>query len=677
MQTYSARDIYNLNKESLWALPNEDHTLIFDDGNQYTVGVKATIYSWYTAVFHRRYPDTPVLPHHHLGDRQIGKGTELELMGAGLFDCLRLYGDQVDPEELSLIAFQAQNELTNDMTTRLKSFVSTISILDFVDAVEHPEIKQANEEVKPTQHSIDQTYDKIWEVLTREGELKNNTVARMSKSGLVSRGQVLQCVGPRGFTTDIDSTIQPRPILTGYVRGLHSLYDSMTESRSASKALMFAKDPVAESEYFNREMQLAGSVLPRLHRNDCGSKNYIYFKVRSSMDLELLAGKYYVAEGGQLKELTQHDRHLYGKLIQLRSVLKCAHPDPYGVCSTCFGTLSYSVPRDTNLGHVSVTVMCEKISQNVLSTKHLDGSSKVDEFDISQYDRQFIRTGSDMAVRQGNKGGDSEQSTVIKLAEGLSGRKVLLTIAERQAEDLSELDYQDVDTLAPSNISKLTEVRLTVENVDGEFETHTVPVSMGSRQSWLSSEALAYIQKTGFSLSTVSANQGRSAPNQGSYVIDLSDWDANLPLFQLPLKHTDMVEYMKTIKSFVMAAGETGKSKTQKTLKDFPTVDLGLVEFYNLINSKLKVNIAHLEVIVLASMVRDIKGGDHRLPRPIQEGELSSYGQNMEMRSMGVSMAYERQSKLLTNVRSFIHRKRPDSPFDNLLLPFETVNPRE
>lgn len=665
MQVHKARSIWNLPKERIWEIPDGLMSIEFDDGTVHSVDSKATVYSWYMGVYHRLYPKTPILPRHHLGDRQIGKGTELDLLSAGLFDCKAVYRDEVVMEDLAELAYRTQNEFYNDMTTRLKGYVSTISILDFIDVADHPEIKEANETVKPTQLSIDQTYDKIWAVLTRKGELKGNTVSRMAKSGLVSKGQILQCVGPRGFLTDIDSNIFRNPVLTGYVWGMRTLYDSMVESRSASKALIFAKDPVAESEYFNREMQLVASTLTRLHRGDCGSNEYIVFKVRTS-DLDKIAGKYHKLNDGQLEEIQVSDRHLVGRVVQMRSVLKCHHPDPYGVCSTCFGALADSIPDETNLGHVSVTVMCEKISQNVLSTKHLDGSSKVDEFEVGDFDRKYIRSGTDVTIRAKATKEEAETNTVIKLAERLAGRNIQLTLAEQQAANLSDIDYSDINKLTPSNVTDLTEVQITVEEDDGFKETVVVPVSMGARRSWLTVEALRYIKEHGWRLS-----------DRGNYVIDLSGWDNNLPLFQLPLKHTDMVQYMKTIKSFIMATGEPTRGKSGKTLRDFPTVDRGLVEFYNLISSKLKVNIAHLEAIILSTMIRSEEGHDHRLPRPISDGELGSYRRNMEMRSMGTSMAYERQAKRLTDVRSFIYRKRPDSPFDNLLMPYPYANPRE
>lgn len=663
-QLYTAREVCHWDKERVWGLADGPLTLVLDDG-QIETTARATIFSYYLWVFHRKFPRTPLLQRHHLGNRQVEKGMELKLLGAGLFDCKDTYGTAVDMEELSLIAYQTVNEVYNDFTTRLKAYVSTITILDFVEAMEHTEIKRANDTAEPTQLSIDHAYHTIRDTLMKEGELPGNTIARMAKSGLVSMGQIQQCIGPRGFLTDIDSNIFRRPVLTGYTYGMHTLYDSLVESRSASKALEFAKDPVAESEYFNREMQLVASTLARLHRTDCGSKEYILFRVRSG-DLKKIAGKYHLLDDGSYEAVKESDRQLIGKVIRMRSVLKCQHPDSYGVCSVCFGELALSIPHQTNLGHVCVTVMCEKISQNVLSTKHLDGSSKVDDFEVSEYDRRYIRAGTDVSIQKKALREEVESSTVIKLAERLAGMKVWLTLAETQAANLSDIDYHDVNKLSPSNVTQLTEVNITVEESDEVRETVTVPVSMGARHSWLTAEALEYIKERGYKLS-----------ERGSYVIDLTGWDVDLPLFQLPLKHTDMVQYMKTIKSFIMAAGEPARSKTAKTLRDYPTVDRGLVEFYNLISSKLTVNIAHLETIILSAMIRSESEMDHRLPRPIVEGELGSYRRNMELRSLGAAMAYERQAKRLTDIRSFTVKKRPDSVFDSLLMPFPTCNPRE
>jgi len=661
---YYARELWNIPVEEIWNLPDGPMHISFDDGVLET-NMRATVYSYYLGEFHRQFPNTPLLMHHHLGKQQIKKGTELKILASALWDCKDCYGDLVDMEHLSYIAYEAINRVYNDFTTRLKAYVSTISILDFLDAMEHPEIKASNDNIQPSMLSIDENHSTIRRVLKTPGELLGNTLARIAKSNLVDIKQLEQCLGARGYVTDIDSNIFRQPITKGYMWGMMSLYDSMVESRSASKAHTYAKDPVAESEYFNREMQLVASVLTRLHKGDCGSTEYLQFKVQSA-DLRKLAGKYYRLSDGSLAVIKESDHFLIGKLIEMRSVLKCKHPDSYGVCSVCFGELADSIPAKTNLGHVAVTLMCEIISQIVLSIKHLDGSSKVDDFSISDFDKRYIRAEEDITISKKLVKDEVVSNTVIKLAERLTGQKIYLTLTENQAQNLSEIFYHPVDKLTPSVITELTEVNLTVEGKDDYRGTVTVPVSMGSRHSWLTTDALTYIKDKGWSITEF-----------GNCIIDLSDWNVELPLFQLPLKHADMVQYMKTIKSFIMASGKPGKSQVKKTLKDFPTIDQGLLEFYKLISSKLQINIAYLEVIILTAMIRSADKLDHRLPRPIAEGELGSYRKNMVLRSHGQNLAYERQDKQLTDIRSFMVKKRPDSNFDTLLMPFPYANPTE
>ncbi len=656
---HNARDIYNLSKEDVWNLPDGKMILDFEDGVLETT-MRATVFSWYMGVFHRLHPNTPLLKRHHLGDNIIGKNTHLDILGYGLFDTIDVYGDNVDVEELSKIAFQTGNLMYNDFTTRLKAFVSTISILDFVDVMNHPDIHAVNSNVKSTQLSIDQTYSVISSTLNdrKDPHLVGNTLGRMAKSRLVPMGQIQQCIGPRGYLTDIDSNIFREPILTGFVSGIKILADSMKESRSAAKALTFAADKVSDTEYFNREMQLLASIVTRVHVGDCGSTEYLAFRVDAS-DLSRIAGKLYIDEKtNKLTEVRETDRQLIGSIIKLRSSLKCRHPDSYGICSTCFGTLANSIPKFTNMGHISATVMCEKISQNVLSTKHLDGSSKVDDFIISDFDSKYIRVSSEVTS---NKDGEPESNTIIKFAAGLRGKKFKLILPEEEAKNLSDIDYHALDKIVPSVITKLKEVMIQVEDKEGYSETVTVPVSMRSRLSWLTIDALEFIKHTGWIVS-----------DKGNYVIDMTDWDIDQSLFQLPLKHTDMAQYMSVIKSFVFKTG-----KKDRGLGKVPSVDKTMIDFYNLINSKLSVNLAHLEIIMLASMVNDIPAKDHRLPESKEHARMAPFKENMKLRSMGPSMAYQGQAKLLTSVSSFIHVDRPDSLFDNLLCPYPVINPRE
>lgn len=240
-----ARDVLALSKDELWALPHSNHlVLTFDDG-EVTTTTKRTIYCAYLWNIHRAYPKTPLLTRHHMGMERISSKVHNTLLETVYRDWYDTYCQDpaYDREACWKLLYETVNEVYNDFTQRIDDHVATLSILDFVEVLDNPVIREANDAVVPTQKSINDTYDTITKALIEDQSLNHNAIAQAVRSSLVDIKQVLQCVGPRGFLTEINSTIWPQPITVGYAQGMRSLYDSMIESRSAAKALMFAKRP--------------------------------------------------------------------------------------------------------------------------------------------------------------------------------------------------------------------------------------------------------------------------------------------------------------------------------------------------------------------------------------------------------------------------------------------------
>ena len=638
---HHAREIAAMDVDTLWSLPDGVMKVVFDDGVVETT-TRATIYSAYMWGLYKRYPKTPALCAHHLGDRRVGSDTHMDLLGKVMWDCYDAYNGKLEVEELCRVIYQATNKIYNDFTYRLEASVKSLSILDFIEVIHHPLIRAANDAVEPTQRSIDATYSIIKKVLNDPRELINNPVANAAKNGLVSLGQINQCVGPRGYVTDVDSNIFREPILVGYVHGLRSLYDALIESRSASKALTFTEEPLQKTEYFNRRLQLLAASMEYIDMSDCGSKEYLKWRVRAG-DLKHLAGKYYLTDKG-LRRIsdTEADRKLLvGEAIMMRSVLFCKHKHAAGVCATCFGDLALSVPKGTNIGHVSATALCEQASQRVLSVKHEDGSSSVDAIELSEYDLRFIRVGTD--------------PNTLKLSDRLDRSRVIMVVESKQAEHLPDVFVvEDVKAMPVSNYSDLTEVQFTIISPRGKEEPVLIPVSVGSRHSSLSHELLHYVKQHGWSLTA-----------NGNYSIDLKDWDAELPLFVLPLKHMNMLDYMATIETFLKATGEGG---TQKTLKDFTTTEAALAEFYTLVTSRLMVNIAHLEILVKVATIRSDDAKDYRIPLWNQVPQFGKFSQIMGHRSLSAAMAYEQQKRVLNDPSAYLVENRPNHILDALLI---------
>ena len=654
---YKARELLKLTKNQLWDLPETPMKIEFDDGVLES-SQRAAIYSVYMWKCHRVYPKTPLLMRHHLGDLKITSSTHMELLGRAMWDCYSAYQGKLDLEALCKLVYEATNELYNDMTYRLEAYVNTVNILDFVDVALHPEIQKANDTVMASRVSIEHTYAAIEKVLRDPTQLKGNAVAGAVRGGLVDMKQVNQCVGPRGAVTDVDSSFFRDPILTGYVEGMRRLEDSMMESRSASKSLMFTEKPLQQSEYFNRKLQLlcgtmehlhhtvndsvavAGKGKDRIHMGDCGSTHYLKWYVKSG-DLPALVGKFYKTPDG-LKVVTEKDKHLINKEIELRSVLYCMHPDPRGVCATCFGDLSLSIPADTCVGHVSATALCEKVSQSVLSVKHVDFASGSNDIELSEYERPYFKPGS-----EGN---------TIKLADALRKCNVLLSVDSKDAEKLSDIMFvDDVRQLPTPMISEIMEIMLNVRSASGKEESVFLTVGNGARRASMTHELLEYIKQKNWTLSET-----------GRYGIDLSDWDMDLPILELPRKHENMLDYLKMIERFV--ASSTSSKIKQKTLARCHSVEEALYEFNTLVASRLQVNIAHLEVILKALMVRSIEERDYRIPHVGNEVVFGKYRKIMEMRSLSADMAYQGIRNTFLDPASYVYHKRPSHPLDEILV---------
>lgn len=641
MLTYNARDLLKLNNDELWGLPDGKIKLIFDDGEIETT-TRETIFSVHLWEFHKRYPVTPMLIHHHINNRRLGNRTHAEILEKAQFDCYEACKGSVHIETLSKIAYETVNDVYNIFTYKLEAYVSSISVFDFVDVVIYPKIKAIKEKILPNQGSIDNAYKSINAILRDPNELVGNAIAKAAKSGLVSIDQIDQCIGPRGYIADIDSHIFRNPIMDGYIEGITSLHDNMIESRSASKALMFTKDPLKAVEYFNRQIQMICATFKDVHEGDCGSQKYLRFKVRAA-DLESCVGKYYKTDTG-IARVKSSDRHLIGQEVNFRSVLYCQHKDNYGCCSTCFGDLFLSIPEDTNQGHVSSTILGEKASQNVMSTKHLDGSSKVDTIELNDYEQLYICV-------------DSNDANKLRLSPELKGKRLLIRVSAKEANGLSVLNYtSNPASLTPHRVSQLVEVTIAVEN-NGVFEEAIIPVSIGNRLSCFTSEMLHYIKTAGWQITP-----------DGNYEIDLKDWYNDAPMFALPMKHLNMVDHMRSVEAMIKSPRKVTKTKN-KNNQGIEEDTAGIFyELYKLVSTKIRFNIAHLEVIMKATMISSIAEKNFDIPFDADSGDFGYYSSTMKMRSLSALMAYQGHVAGLLDPNSFIVKKRMTHPFDPLLM---------
>ena len=94
-----------------------------------------------------------------------------------------------------------------------------------------------------------------------------------------------------------------------------------------------------------------------------------------------------------------------------------------------------------------------------------------------------------------------------------------------------------------------------------------------------------------------------------------------------------------------------------------------LQELYELVNSKLDVNLAILEVVLYGIMIQSAEGYNYHLPKPWTDRGVGVMEAIMQYRSLGVAMAFEDHRVALTNPISYLLDDRPDHPLDHMLIP--------
>lgn len=663
MKSIHVRDIINMNNHQAQAMVLDNDIkaidITFDDNAVVRSTGKELIYSSYFWDMFRKWPQTPILGRHHvshvLKGNPLTSNTHIELLAILNADICTAYSFITPESKEPVLAaiYEVTNNIHNEVTKLGEADVISIDILDFIEVVNHPEVKAAVDGTEANHTSITATYNKISQVINSDPNLAHNNVAKAIKAKMVNANQVSQCVAVRGFPTEVDGSILKTPILSNYAIGMNSMYDYVAESRSAAKALYFAEAPLQDAEYFARRLQLLAMVVERVHTGDCGSTDYVLWRVNPPLidergnvtypgDLKFMSGKFYLDEAtGELKEIKGNEVNLNNGLIKLRSVLSCRHEDHHGVCSTCFGGLSRNVSKYANLGHLCAATMTQQTSQSVLSSKHLDASSVSASINITGEASKFLTT---------NRAKNAY--LVRKEIKELAPRMI---VPREEAIGLTDiLAVDDTSNINPLRVSSVTTVDFkTVQN--GLEFTNSISVNQGNRRAILTSEFLAYLKEKRW-----------ETDSQNNFVFDLSDWNYVLPIMRLPDMEYSYSDHSHQIAKVIESSMKNITDRSAPNSSVFT-----LQELFALVNSKLNVNIAALEVLIYAMMIptKDSNGLSRNRPGSV----LGIADVVIKSRSLGAALAFEDQTVTLVNPQSFFKLDRVDGPLDAMIAPQEVV----
>lgn len=664
---HQVRDLLALDDQAIWNIPDTPKMSVeFDDGVM-EVDSRAIIFSYYMWWPMKQFDQVPLLKEHCFVGR-IKRSTVLTHMDKCIFDTVKYLVDKadadgvcrseyVDMEYLGILTRKAITLIYNRMTYNLEEYVTGLSALDLLQVADHPKIKAVNDEL----HALDLTskgvlanselyisnaQDIIADALINDKELAGNRQHELAASEQVSLGQQLQLSGPRGHVSDIDSNIFPYPIMSSYSQGLKKLIQFGTDSRAAAKALIFTQHPLQETEYTNRELQILAATLSNLHvHDDCGSTNLIPWPL-TKHNLKVVEGMWFssVPEGGELSVIRKSNvQDLLGTTVYLRTAMTCQHEDEYGICGKCFGELRWQIPNYTNIGHVSVTELCAKVSQDVLSVKHLDGTAIAQAIKLSSGDREFLRPY------------DTKQQ--IGINPKINADNIRLRIPKKGLENLADIfNVSRVDKLAESKVSSMSEVCLEIIDEDGDMDFHHVIVGDGNKRSYFTRGFLKYLKEVSYFVE-----------DDKEVVIDLKDWDIKDPIWQIPRRHASALEFLRDVKSNIK---NTQKRRSRKPeLSDAEALSTKLIDLSELVANKFNIHITHLATVIRTTMVTDSTENNYSIPKGDRPVELETYRKLISGRSVGPATGYQELVKLYYSAPSYLYKDRPYSHFDELIMP--------
>lgn len=658
METINARAALRLPFSEILKLDRKAIKLEFDDEVIETTTPRL-IFSHLLWDMHRLYPKMPLLREHFVADGAASSRSAIDPLGKALWTCHETYPalNWQEIEHLWVLISNMTNNAYNFVVEHCGEYIHSKSILDIIHVLRDEEVTKLREGLPEMyeQHVNDPigTLNKsIEKIVMEQPRFDRNQYVRTIRSYSVKTGQSMQICGAIGNKTDHDNLIFDFPVAGNFGLGMRNLTELGMESCSAKVALLSSKKGLPDTEYANRRMQLACSIVSTVHKGDCGSTEYLDWKVTKE-NFKFLIGKYYFDEGrtDTLRPIRKHtSKDLIGTWIKMRTVLGCQHTDKHGVCSKCLGDVALSIPFGTNLGHVAATQLGEQVSQAVLSIKHMESSANALAIVLGDIERTVFK-----ADRRAPK---------IKLADKVNPAHIRLTFDLNEVSNISDVrQVKNVRELPIARVSQISRVEVKTTKPDGTETLELMNVSASGRLASMSHDLLEHIRDNWF------VSQSTTA-----VTVDMTGWDPKKTMFELPMKHLSMIDYMACVIAMISSSeSKDGRNnfagKNIKRLTEFNCPKEALAEFFDLISAKLSVNLAYLEVIIHSLRAADPANNDYDLPNRGELGSIARYNEVLANRDIAGMMAYEGHQKTLVSPSSYTITKRPPHLLGPVFMP--------
>ncbi len=649
MYTFKAETILHMSEKEIWGIPYGKINVEFCDRTVEVKGRAIIISHYYWRLF-REFPGAPLESKFAiLGD--FISSTHLNIGETIFWHVYNNVKNKYDGIiwDMSRVFYEITNSVHNITCTKLTEYITTASLHDIIEILYDPEIveskKEYRERVKACDYrerdtvaAIADAYNVVKKVLyTDPTHLISNGIKKLCMAKIVNQGQIFQLIGPRGYVQDIDGRVFKYPIDVGYAEGMKTLYEISIESRSAAKALFMTEEPLEESEYFNREMQLLCSSVHSIEGESCTGYSTVPFLVTKDR-LFLLKGKYHMVDG-KAELIWDTIDHLIGKTIQLRSMTGCGNLNTQTVCKCCVGWAANIIQPMTNLGYSISTILCAIISQIMLSTKHHEASAGSQSLELSDKHSRWIRSIDD-------------ELGYVLLQKNVTKKRPVFRIATQFVKNLNNILSVDISELSPQRVTSITEFGIAEGDAEGNIVgfMEDLKTVISGQGIYLSIEVLNYLKKNGWK-------------STSKYIeFQLNDWNPNDPIFYTPRLGDNIYLFLQEIKAFIMPTRDS-----EVSIVRFNTRGGALNAFIDLLEKRLKFNIIQAEIFVRACMTIDGNNNNYFLPHPNDNFVMMSAKDCLYNRSLTTLLAYETQAAAIADTDWYLPIPRTTHMLDPIL----------
>ena len=433
-----------------------------------------------------------------------------------------------------------------------------------------------------------------------------------AKQGLNVK-QVREFMFNIGTVPDGNGGVYPYIINGSYCnRGITEIKDYEIDGDKARLAQVLSHGNVGKSGAFARILGL-NNMDDMLYPNPdyvCDSKHFIAITIKDSKTLSMYRGRYYrLQENGVEYQISQNplrnEMHLIGKTVLFRSPITCAsRARGHGICYRCYGNLAHT-NYDINIGRIASELLSSKLTQRLLSAKHLL-ETNIKKLMWTEYFHTFF---------------DVDYNT-IKLKEDINFKKYKLILDPIDDEDFEEEDGSE-------SYEKYVTGCIVVDPKGNQYDIGTTE----NDPMYLSPELVSVINR-------------KTPDADGLYILDMDSIKDKI-LFYIEVVNNELGATLERIKSILNKNSEVRRLGT----KDAVTQEL----VDTIIEGGLSIDAIHLEVI----LSHQCKSAESNLLEPdwtLKNATYRMISLNEALKdnpSVTVSLMYKDINKLLYYPLSF------------------------